>query len=305
MSIHGILPIIKPKGLTSHDCVMKVRKLLKTKKVGHTGTLDPDVIGVLPICVGKATKLVEYMSDYAKTYVAEVTIGIATTTEDASGEVIETKRVSETFTEQDIERVLAQFQGEITQTPPMYSAVKVNGKRLYEYARAGKVIKRPSRQVMIHNIELLPQSLIENEGATSFSIRVHCSKGTYIRTLSVDIGKAFGYPAHMSKLERIQSGPFSIEQCVTFEEIADSIEKGELESLLYTIDDGLADFEKVTVDDELANKILHGSVLEAFADVHAPRFAIYNQAGDCLAIYQNHPTKPGLVKPEKMFYTVQ
>lgn len=305
MTIDGILPILKPKGLTSHDCVMKVRKLLRTKKVGHTGTLDPDVVGVLPICIGKATKLVEYMSDYAKTYVAEITLGIATATEDASGEIVETKRVNESFTERDVKAKLLPFQGEITQIPPMYSAVKVNGKKLYEYARLGKVIERPSRKVLIHEIELLPQSLVQNEETTSFSIRVHCSKGTYIRTLAVDIGKAFGYPAHMSKLKRIQSGPFTIEQCVTFEQVAKSIEKGELESLLFSLDDGLAGFEKVTVDDEIAKKIMHGSVLEALPEVSATRFAVYNKEGECLAIYREHPTKPGLVKPEKMFYTVQ
>lgn len=305
MTVHGILPLLKPKGLTSHDCVIKVRKLVKTKKVGHTGTLDPDVEGVLPICIGKATKLVEYMSEHAKAYIAEVTLGSATTTEDASGDVIETKRVDEVFSEADIAKQLHSFQGEITQVPPMYSAVKVNGKKLYEYARLGKEVERPSRKVIIHEIQLIPKSLKQAGESCSFSIRVHCSKGTYIRTLAVDIGKAFGYPAHMSKLERVQSGPFSIEQCVTFEEVAKSIEKGELESLLYSLNDGLAGFEKVVVDDELAKKVMHGSVLAAFPNVNEKRFAIYNQVGECLAIYQKHPTKAGLVKPEKMFYTIQ
>ena len=145
--MEGIIPLYKPKGLTSHDCVFKLRKILRTKKIGHTGTLDPDVTGVLPICVGKATKVAEYLTDAGKTYEGEVTIGISTSTEDASGDVIMKKRIERVILREEILTALQSLTGTITQTPPMFSAIKVNGKRLYEYARKGIEIERPSRTI--------------------------------------------------------------------------------------------------------------------------------------------------------------
>ena len=144
--MEGIIPLYKPKGMTSHDCVFKLRKILKMKKIGHTGTLDPDVTGVLPICVGKATKVAEYLTDAGKTYEGEVTLGYSTTTEDASGEVVRRKKVDRIILRDEIIKGLSAMTGELTQTPPMFSAVKVNGKRLYEYARQGIEIERPSRK---------------------------------------------------------------------------------------------------------------------------------------------------------------
>ncbi len=159
----GILILNKPKGFTSHDCVFKVRKILQTKKVGHTGTLDPEVTGVLPICIGRATKVVEFLTAEQKTYVAEVTIGTATTTEDQTGEVVEEKWVDNPIAKEKILSVLQELKGEIDQTPPMYSAVKIKGKKLYEYAREGKVIDRPSRKVTIHDIFLTSDITYEEE----------------------------------------------------------------------------------------------------------------------------------------------
>ncbi|MDP4107873.1 MAG: tRNA pseudouridine(55) synthase TruB, partial [Bacillota bacterium] len=153
--MEGILPLFKPAGLTSHDCIFKLRKILKTKKVGHTGTLDPDVTGVLPVCIGRATKVAEYVTDAGKAYEGEVTIGFSTTTEDASGEVVEKKTIDRVITREEIEAVFSSLTGEIEQTPPMYSAVKVNGTRLYEYARKGIEVERPTRKVRIYSIELL------------------------------------------------------------------------------------------------------------------------------------------------------
>ena len=205
--MEGIIPLYKPKGMTSHDCVFKLRKILKMKRIGHTGTFDPDVTGVLPICIGKATKVAEYITDAGKMYEGEVTLGFSTTTEDASGEVVETKKVDRVISKSEIIEVLHTFTGTIRQTPPMFSAVKVNGKRLYEYARQGIEIERPTRLVTIYSIELLDDSLINGE-TTSFRFRVACSKGTYIRTLAVMIGEALGFPAHMSELSQNKVGQF-------------------------------------------------------------------------------------------------
>ena len=153
----GILPLWKEKGMTSHDCVFKLRKILKMKRIGHTGTLDPNVEGVLPICLGQATKVSEYIMNEGKSYIATVSIGTSTTTEDADGEVIEQNNEGKHFSRTQILEVLKQLTGEITQTPPMFSAVKVNGKKLYEYAREGKEVERPSRQVTIYKLSLLDE----------------------------------------------------------------------------------------------------------------------------------------------------
>src|SRR6476620_5807093 len=153
----GILPLLKPKGMTSHDCVFKLRKILKTKKVGHTGTLDPDVTGVLPICIGRATKVAEYLTEAGKAYEGEVTLGFSTTTEDASGDKVAEKRITQVFQREQILEVLESLTGKIEQTPPMFSAVKVNGKKLYEYARAGIEVERPTREVTIYEITLLDE----------------------------------------------------------------------------------------------------------------------------------------------------
>lgn len=295
----GILPLNKPKGLTSHDCVIKIRKLLNVKKAGHTGTLDPEATGVLPICIGRATKVVEYMADYDKAYEAVVTLGSATTTEDAAGEIIEEKAISTSISTDEIRSVLQEMTGVIEQVPPMYSAVKVDGKRLYEYAFAGKVIERPSRKVNIYALELLTEHPVDNENR-SFAIRVSCSKGTYIRTLAVDIGKKLGYPAHLADLKRVQSGPFTLEDTLPFSEIETLATSGQIETILHPIDKAVAHFEKVVVGNELAVKIEHGAVIRRLKNMEEKRYAIYNKEGELLAIYIPHPTKSGYMKPEKV-----
>lgn len=300
MELQGILPLHKPKKMTSHDCVAKLRKILKTKKIGHTGTLDPEVTGVLPICIGRATKVAEYMSDYSKTYEGEATIGFSTTTEDFTGEVLEKKPIKTLFSRQEIETVLKSFRGKIEQTPPMYSAVKVKGKRLYEYAREGKTIERPKRLVQIHELILLSDPIVVDEDKVKFSFRVHCSKGTYVRTLAVDIGKKLGYPAHMSGLVRTSSGPFTLADCLTFEEVELKMENGELQESLLKINEALAFLDRIVVDDTTAFKVSNGSVLPLPNGIEANRFTVYNQSGDCLAVYIKHPTKEGLMKPEKI-----
>ncbi len=300
--MEGILPLLKPKGMTSHDCVFKLRKILKTKKVGHTGTLDPDVTGVLPICLGKATKVAEYITDAGKAYEAEVTLGFSTTTEDASGEIVDQKNVMNPISREQILSVFAKFTGEISQTPPMYSAVKVKGKRLYEYARQGIEVERPTRKVMIYAIELLDDRIIFSDNLIRFRFRVSCSKGTYIRTLAVMIGEELGYPAHMSDLVRIQSALYVIEDCLTFPEIEERMKSGTLAEVIRPLESALVHLPNITINDTVAKKVKNGAVLPVsaqFASFNDP-MVLMTTDKVALAIYEHHKEKPGLMKPVKV-----
>lgn len=300
--MEGILPLFKPAGLTSHDCVFKLRKILKTKKVGHTGTLDPDVTGVLPICIGKATKVAEYITDAGKAYEGEVTLGFSTTTEDASGEIVEQKLVDRTISRVEIINVLDSLTGEIEQTPPMYSAVKVGGVRLYEYARKGIEVERPTRKVNIYTIELLDDRTEFSGETIQFRFRVSCSKGTYIRTLAVMMGELLGFPAHMSSLIRIQSASFKLEDCLTFEEIEQLMEKGRIEEVLKPLETALSHLPKLLINDKVAEKVKNGALLEIPEHLKTSNGPIIAESteGLALAIYSKHPNKPGLLKPIKV-----
>lgn len=294
----GILNLHKPRGMTSHDCVMKVRKLFQTKKVGHTGTLDPDVNGVLPICIGKATKVVEYVIAQAKKYEGEITIGIATTTEDKSGDVVAKKAVDQRWSQEEIEAVLRTFEGELTQVPPMYSAVRVKGKRLYEYARENIPVERPKRKVTIYSLSLIDGPYYDEETAR-FTFSVECSKGTYVRTLAVDIGEKLGYPAHLSDLVRISSGPFQLRDSFTFARLYELEKEGRLASALVPFDVALSHLPKVVVDETTERQVKNGAILPlALAE---NKCTVYNEKGECLAVYTRHPKKRDLMKPEKMF----
>lgn len=294
----GILPLWKPKGLTSHDCVNRVRRLFKTRKVGHTGTLDPEVEGVLAICIGRATKIVPFLTAAKKTYIAECQLGIATETEDAYGKVIETKDVVQPPTEDEINRVLSLFKGEITQIPPMYSAVKVKGKRLYEYARANEPVERPSRQVTIYHIEQLPS---DGQDPTVFRMKVVCSQGTYIRTLCVDIGKKLGYPAHMSDLKRIEAGSFTEADTVTFEEIEKAVELGEQQNLLYPMIRGLQHLDHIQIDYHTKTRALHGQKLKKpKTDLKTDPFVLLHDE-QLIAIYETDSKDPTWMKPVRVF----
>jgi tRNA pseudouridine55 synthase len=298
----GILPLWKPKGYTSHDCVMIIRRLFKTKKVGHTGTLDPEVEGVLLICIGQATKIVPFLTDTKKTYEAEVMLGKATETEDAYGKTIEEIEISNPPTEEAIEIMLQSFTGTITQVPPMYSAVKVNGKKLYEYARENIQVERPKRQVTIFENTRLPQTI---KKPNHFRVRVVCSKGTYIRTLCVDMGKALGYPAHMSYLIRTQTGPFTKKNTVTFDMIETAVENDTQNQLLEPIVKGLDQMDRHYVDPETKKKVLFGQKLDRPENIirHNPFIVLCDQ--ELLAIYQIHPEKPDLIKPVRVFQEVK
>lgn len=300
--LEGILPLFKPAGLTSHDCVFKLRKILRTKKVGHTGTLDPDVTGVLPICIGKATKVAEYITDAGKAYEGEVTIGYSTTTEDASGEIVEQKPVTRTIQREEILQVFHTLTGEIEQTPPMFSAVKVGGVRLYEYARKGIEVERPTRKVSIYSIELLDDQTEFSGENIKFRFRVSCSKGTYIRTLAVMIGEKLGFPAHMSWLQRVQSAAFSLEDCLTFEEIEKHMEAGTINSVLRPLETALSHLPKLLINDKVAEKVKNGALLQMPEHLKTSNGPIIAETADgqALAIYSQHPSKPEFLKPVKV-----
>ena len=260
IQMDGIINVKKEAGMTSHDVVFKLRKILGTKKIGHGGTLDPDVVGVLPIAVGKATRMVEFMQDEGKIYEGEITLGFSTTTEDASGEVVDRTPVQDPLDAEEVDRMIAQMVGEIEQVPPMYSAVKVNGRKLYEYARAGQEVERPERQVTIYSFERTSPICYEDKLAR-FTFRVKCSKGTYIRTLSVDLGEKLGYAAHMSHLTRTSAAGLRLEDSLTLEEIAEKVEAGQLD-FLHPLEIGTGDLVKVYLTPEQAEEVRFGRFIE-------------------------------------------
>ncbi|MGR7908864.1 tRNA pseudouridine synthase B [Lysinibacillus capsici] len=303
--MNGILPLWKERGMTSHDCVFKLRKILRTKKVGHTGTLDPGVEGVLPICIGQATRIAEYLTDAGKTYEAIISIGRTTTTEDAEGETVEEDLTMKNFSREQLLEVLASLTGVIEQTPPMFSAVKVNGKRLYEYARKGESVERPTRQVTIYNLELLDE-LAQYEGQEiTFPVRIACSKGTYIRTLAVQIGQALGYPAHMKELVRTASGTFTQDNCFTLAQVAELMETEQVASCILPVEYALADYPYIEITNANEKEIFNGQVLPADALLNSHDKIVYGINGKAVAVYQAHPTKDGLMKPHKMFPTIE
>jgi tRNA pseudouridine55 synthase len=251
--VHGVLLLDKPLGWSSNDALQKVKWLLRAEKAGHTGTLDPLATGVLPLCFGAATKFSQLQLDADKTYAAVVRLGQKTSTGDAEGDVVEQRAVS--VTQEDVDRVCQLFTGPIRQTPPMYSALKKNGKPLYEYARAGIEVERAARDVTIYELKM-SLALV---GAAKHAIELvaKCSKGTYIRTLGEDIGEALGCGAHLSALRRIGTGGFEVSQCVTLADLEAMAEEERLRCLL-PVDSLLANHPVVTLDSENAGRFLSG-----------------------------------------------
>ncbi|GET19566.1 tRNA pseudouridine(55) synthase TruB [Ligilactobacillus agilis] len=235
----GILALYKERGMTSNDAVFKCRKLFKTRRVGHSGTLDPNVDGVLPICVGKATKVVNYLMDSGKVYMGQIILGFATETEDLDGAVVEQQRLVRPFSDQEIDQAMQALCGDLIQIPPMYSAIKVNGRRLYDYARKGEEVVRPKRQIHVDYFkQTKPSSFDENRGQQTIFFEVGCGKGTYVRTLAVDLGKKLGVPAVMSDLTRLKSGGFMIGQAVSLAQL-ESLSADQLAQTLAPIDHAL------------------------------------------------------------------
>lgn len=305
MYMNGILPLWKERGMTSHDCVFKLRKILRTKKVGHTGTLDPGVEGVLPICIGQATRIAEYLTDAGKTYEAIISIGRTTTTEDAEGETVAEDPSVKKVSREQLQEVLASLTGVIEQTPPMFSAVKVNGKRLYEYARKGETVERPTRQVTIYALELLDDNESYEGQEITFPVRIHCSKGTYIRTLAVQIGEALGYPAHMKELVRTASGTFTRDNCFTLAQVAELMDAEQVTTCILPVEYALTDYPYIEITSANEKEIFNGQVLPADTLLKIHDKIVFGINGKAVAVYQAHPTKAGLMKPHKMFPTIE
>ena len=244
----GFLNVYKPKGKTSHDIVAILRRITKIKQIGHTGTLDPFAEGVLPICIGKATRLIEYLKD-DKAYIGTVQLGSSTTTYDTEGDIVKTS--SETVSVDDIESALSDFRGEIEQIPPIYSAIKVNGKKLYEYARKGEEVKIEPRKVTINELRILNY----NKETRQLELFIDCSKGTYIRSIANDLGKKLEICGHLIKLVRIKAGDFRLENAVKLDNLStlEQIEK----NLLYPLN-SLNEYPKYELNPNELEKISHG-----------------------------------------------
>ncbi len=279
----GILLVNKPKGYTSHDVINVLRGILKTRKLGHTGTLDPDATGVLVVGVNKGTKIMKYLNNDEKVYQATVLIGQSTDTLDKTGVVIDEKIVTELT---NVDDVIASFKRNYTQTPPMYSAIKYKGKRLYEYARKGIVIDDiPSRVIKIFDIKRISDIIYANSLA-SFDYIVHSSKGLYVRTLSYDIGERLNYPAHSKELHRVKAGKFNVKDSYTLKEIEEGNYK------IISLSDALSNFNKLVIPEELNHHVKNGMAisLRYFSEYSLTR--LVDEDDNLLAIYDKHPTEP-------------
>ena len=265
-AVHGVLLLDKPLGLSSNDALQKAKRLYRAEKAGHTGTLDPLATGLLPLCFGAATKFSQISLDADKRYLATLKLGITTRTADAEGEVLQTCEVS--VTREQVEQTCARFSGPISQVPPMHSALKRDGKPLYEYARAGIEVEREARQVTIYRIDVLGGQ------DDVWTLDVRCSKGTYIRTLAEDIGEALGCGAHLSGLRRTGSGPLTLEAAFTLEQLA-AMTEDQRDAALQATDMLLADWPVVRLDSEDAGRFLSGVRRRISSLADAPAVRVY------------------------------
>ena len=302
----GIIVVNKEKDFTSFDVVAKLRGILKQKKIGHTGTLDPMATGVLPVCLGSATKLCDMLTDKRKEYIAEFVLGKSTDTQDIWGQVLSEQEVS--CTGDEVRDCLKQFEGDLMQVPPMYSAVWADGRRLYELARMGIEVERKARPVTIYEIEVLKIQL------PYVTIRVQCSKGTYIRTLIDDIGKKLRCGATLTSLNRTMSGQFRLEESFTLKEIEEKRDQGKLDEVLIPVDRLFMDLPEIVLDSSLEKVLLNGNLIykdsiqtmtkeqtDSFKD--GQKFRIYIKKDNkryFMAVYQYRPIRNGFV-PFKMF----
>lgn len=299
MEINGVLNIYKEAGFTSHDVVAKLRGMLHQKKIGHTGTLDPDAEGVLPVCLGKGTRLCDMLTDHDKVYEAVLRLGIVTDTQDISGTII--KETPVLVSEEEVKRCIMSFVGEQMQIPPMYSAIKVNGKKLYELAREGIEIERKARKVHFFSIDILEISL------PVIRIRVHCSKGTYIRTLCHDIGEKLGCGGCMDTLLRTKVERFTLHSAKTLAEIQELIDQGTIESYIIPVDAMFDQLPKVMTD-TYGDKLLHNgnpvpwSMIQKIETeiAEATQIRVYDSANKFIGIFKKKHEK---ITPVKMFNT--
>ncbi|MBB1078633.1 tRNA pseudouridine(55) synthase TruB [Limosilactobacillus sp. STM2_1] len=296
----GIIPLYKERGMTSFACVSRLRQILKTRKIGHSGTLDPNVAGVLPICVGNATKVVDYLMQSGKQYQGELLVGFSTTTQDLDGEKIAEKPVEDEIPLEKIKATMEKLTGIITQIPPMYSAVKVNGKKLYEYARAGETVKRPKRQVEIKKFVLLSSKYDGKNKQQRIRFNVECSKGTYIRTLVVELARQLGYPGVMSILTRLKSGGFTLEQTLSLTDIQDAVATQTLQQYMYPLDYALRGYPRIDLQTPQWKKVQNGGWLSPSELNTSKSEIVLLFDGQVKALY-HFDAKNKLYKPTKMF----
>lgn len=283
----GILPIYKERGMTSHDVVFKARKILQMKKIGHSGTLDPEVDGVLLLLLGGATKVSDYAMDLGKSYRAEVCLGIKTTTEDLTGEILE-ERTVEGIDISEIKDILKTMVGEIEQTPPIYSAVKVKGRKLYEYARRGQFdVEIPSRKVNIYNIEFIVNSEYYKDGKLYFTIDINCGKGTYVRTIATSIGEKLNIPSTMSKLTRTSSGKITIDHCLKLADVEKCLEENTLEDKILKKEYALEEYQFVEIPLFIAKQVMNGLRFRKnqFPDYDFSNGIVFTYNNEAIAIY--------------------
>lgn len=276
--MNGIILIDKPTGKTSHDMVYFVRRLTGIRKVGHTGTLDPDATGVLPVCIGKATKVCDMLTVSDKEYVAEIAFGTATDTQDASGRILSERPVE--ADEGEIRAAIMEYTGEIDQIPPMFSAIKQNGQKLCDLARKGIVVERKPRRVTVYETEILGIDILEKTAR----VRVKCSKGTYIRTLCADIGERLGCGAHMKSLRRTKSGGFDISQCFSCDELEALAKDGRFEEKLIAPDEVFKSYDKIELGEVLAAKLKNGVRIRMNLPGDGARYRVYAENGEFLAV---------------------
>lgn len=308
--LNGIINVYKEVGFTSRDAVSKLTGILRQRKIGHTGTLDPATEGVLPMCIGKATKLCELLTDHRKQYIAEIKFGIATDTEDVTGEIVEETGFSnewykEHLSEAVLSKVISGFIGRQLQTPPMYSAKRVGGKRLYELAREGKVIERKPCEITIYSIEIKNIDVSRREA----TIVVDCSKGTYIRTLCKDIGNELGCKAAMKSLIRTKTGDFLLENSYKLDEIEKLVKENRVSEIIIPIEDVFKNLQRVDVSGYAGILLENGGIIKAAAvkpDIEAlepkngEKFRMYNDEGEFKAVY-SYNGDINAFKIDKMF----
>lgn len=280
----GILNINKSTGMTSHDVVAKVRKLLKQKRVGHAGTLDPAASGVLPICVGQATRVAEYLSESGKAYQATIVFGAVTDTYDSEGTILRTAS-TQNLTLASIEALLPAMLGEQMQVPPRYSAIKLQGQPAYKRARAGEEVAMEARPITIYQLEIIDW---QPSQPPTLALAIECSKGTYIRSLAYDLGEKAGCGAYLGALVRTRSGPFSLSESITLEQLADAAAQGTIQQFLYSADKAIEQFPALSLDEAATARVRHGNTFhleEQPLSLHEPTFArVYDDKGQFVAI---------------------
>lgn len=291
--LDGILLIDKEAGWTSHDVVAKARGITRQRRIGHTGTLDPAATGLLVLCLGKATRLVEYMSGHDKAYEGEILLGVSTETDDAEGAVIARNEIPD-ITESDIDALAERFRGKQDQVPPAYSAVKVDGQRAYAVARKGGKLSLAARPVVIHDIAL------KKVDAARIALRVRCGAGTYVRSLARDIGAALGCGAHLASLRRTETGPFHVNDAVRIAELQTFVDEGQLCDLLRSADEGVMDLNAVVVANERGDFLANGRTLSVRTRPWEPadETRIYRIDGGFVGIGQVEPD--GTIRPSKV-----